>query len=91
MSPSGNDLSSAGSEFLPRLGIVTALANECASVEAFMDEVLKYLQLDDRWFLILDSVSKDGTRYIVEARSKSDQRLVYIWAPQNRCLLLSSR
>src|ERR1700733_8324717 len=69
-----------------RLGVVTELANERACISTFMDEELQYLDADDRWYCVLDNVSTDGTREIVEERSKADARVVYVWAPQNRCL-----
>ena len=52
-----------------------------------MEQVLQHLQLDDRWFCVLDNVSRDGTREIVEAHARIDQRVVYLWAPQNRCVV----
>jgi dolichol-phosphate mannosyltransferase len=70
-----------------RLGVVTPLGNERDCINAFLDEVTAQLQPCDRWYCILDNVSKDGTREIVEARSQSDQRIVYLWAPQNRCIV----
>ena len=69
-----------------RVGVVTALANERACISDFMDEVSQYLEVSDRWYCVSDDVSKDGTREIVEGRSKADARVVYVWAPQNRCL-----
>ena len=71
----------------PRLGVVTPLGNELETIESFMDSVLYRLQEGDRWYCVLDHVSTDGTRAIVEARSKLDRRIVFIWAPQNRCVV----
>jgi len=70
-----------------RLGIVTPLGNERASIDAFMDEALQYIGPDDRWYCIFDNVSKDGTRAAVEERSKSDKRVLAVWAPQSRCVV----
>jgi dolichol-phosphate mannosyltransferase len=71
----------------PRLGVVTPLGNERATVERFMDAVLARLCTDDRWYCVLDRVSTDGTREIVEDRSRSDERLVYLWVPESRCVV----
>lgn len=77
----------AVSQSSPRVGVVTPLGNEAASIRQFIDEVLARLQENDRWYCVLDNVSKDGTREIVERRSKVDSRLVYVWAPNNRCVV----
>jgi len=71
----------------PRLGVVTPLGNERAGIESLMQQVLEYLQPEDRWYCVLDNVSKDGTRGVVEARSEIDPRVVCVWAPQNRCVV----
>jgi dolichol-phosphate mannosyltransferase len=70
-----------------RLGVVTPLGNERDSIDAFMDEVLQYLSVDDRWYCVFDNVSKDGTREVVQARSQVDEHIVSVWAPQNRCVV----
>src|SRR3954471_1105154 len=71
----------------PRLGIVTPLGNERDNIARFLDEVTVHLAPRDRVYCVLDNVSKDGTREIVEARSQMDPRVVFIWAPQNRCVV----
>jgi dolichol-phosphate mannosyltransferase len=70
-----------------RLGVVTPLGNERNNITAFMAEALQYLTADDRWYCIFDNVSKDGTREIVEARSRADERVVCVWAPEGRCVV----
>lgn len=70
-----------------RLGIVTPLGNERRCIDRFLDEVLAQLQPDDRVFCVLDNVSKDGTRDVVEARARADERVVFVWAPQNRSVV----
>ncbi|HZP61547.1 MAG TPA: glycosyltransferase family 2 protein [Opitutaceae bacterium] len=70
-----------------RLGVVTPLGNERDSINAFLDEVTARLQCDDRWYGVLDHVARDGTREIVTARARTDDRLVALWAPQNRCVV----
>ncbi len=69
-----------------RVGVVTPLANEITNIDRFADEVLNYIGPDDRLYCVLDLVSRDGTREVVEARAKNDPRIVYVWAPENRCL-----
>jgi dolichol-phosphate mannosyltransferase len=69
-----------------RVGVVIPLANEISNVGRFADEVLRYIRPDDRLYCVLDRVSTDGTREAVEARAKIDPRVVYVWAPENRCL-----
>ena len=75
------------SEFWPRLGLVTPVGNECGGIESFLSEVLQQLATDDRWYCVFDNVSRDGTREIVEARSRTDERVVCLWAPQSRCVV----
>ena len=70
-----------------RLGVVTPLGNERDSIDAFMEEVLQYLKPEDRWYCIFDRVSKDGTRDIVERRSRIDERVVSVWASESRCIV----
>jgi dolichol-phosphate mannosyltransferase len=65
------------------LGVVTPLGNERSGIKSLMDEVLDHLQPHDRWYCVLDNVSTDGTREIVAARAKFDERVVCVWAPQN--------
>jgi len=71
----------------PRLGIVTPLGNERATIGAFLDAVIPHLRSDDHFYCVLDNVSKDGTREIVQAHARREPRLVEIWAPENRCVV----
>ncbi|MEO6569660.1 MAG: glycosyltransferase [Opitutaceae bacterium] len=71
----------------PRLGIVTPLGNERECISAFLVQVTAHLQPGDRVYCVLDNVSKDGTREIVEARAREDERVVLVWSPQNRCVV----
>ena len=72
---------------LIRAGVVTPLGNESSTIDAFMDEVLRYLTPRDRWYCVFDGVSKDRTREMVEERSRKDARVICVWAPQNRCVV----
>jgi len=71
----------------PTLGIVTPLGNEAASIVRFLDVVAAHLGPDDRHYCVLDQVSQDGTRGVVQTRSQRDPRLVEVWAPANRCVV----
>jgi len=71
----------------PRLGIVTPLANEEATVDEFLTRALRQLGPDDLIFCVLDKASKDGTRARIEARSSQDPRIRLVWAPENRCVV----
>jgi len=83
----GTDQSHSIHMRLLSVGVVTPLGNERSGIKSFMDEVLEHLQPQDRWYCVLDKVSTDGTREIVAARAKIDQRVVYVWAPQNQCVV----
>ena len=71
----------------PRVGLVTPLGNEHDGIESFLGDVLKHLTSSDRWYCVFDNVSKDGTREIVESRSRTDNRVVPVWAPGSRCVV----
>jgi dolichol-phosphate mannosyltransferase len=70
-----------------RLGVAVPLANEEDTLDAFLPRVLAQLGPDDRVFCIVDQVSQDRTRALVEAWSGRDGRVVLVWAPENRCLV----
>jgi len=71
----------------PRLELVTPLGNERNGIESFLSEVLQHLTAEDPWFCVLDNISKDGTREVVEARAQTDQGVVCLWAPHSRCVV----
>jgi dolichol-phosphate mannosyltransferase len=70
-----------------RLAIVTPLGNEADSVTALMREVAGRMRPDDRWFGVLDKVSRDDTRALVAAHARRDRRFAEVWAPENRCVV----
>lgn len=70
-----------------RLGVVTPLANERDSIDAFMEDVLQRLTAADRWYCVFDRVSKDGTVDIVKRKSQVDERVVSVLAPESRCVV----
>lgn len=70
-----------------RLGLVTPFGNERNGIESFLSGVLEHLGDRDRWYCVFDNLSVDGTRELVEARSRIDDRVVCLWIPQNRCVV----
>jgi dolichol-phosphate mannosyltransferase len=70
------------------LGIVCPMANESDTAVAFVTEVLetcsRYEFKSVRFFAILDQVSRDGTRNILDALALEEPRLQVIWSPENR-------
>jgi dolichol-phosphate mannosyltransferase len=70
-----------------RLGVTVPLANEETTIDEFLDRVLTQLTSADRVFCVLDNVSQDRTRALIEARARRDPRVVLVWAPENRCVV----
>lgn len=70
-----------------RLGVAIPLANEEKSIGTLIDRVLAHLSSEDRVFCVLDRVSRDQTRQILEAKSLEDRRIEVVWAPENRCVV----
>jgi len=71
----------------PKLGIITPLSNEEATIEHFLDRALVHLQTHDRIFCVLDNACKDRTRSIIAERSSRESRVVLVWAPENRAVV----
>jgi dolichol-phosphate mannosyltransferase len=69
------------------IGVVTPLGNERDNILAFLDAVTDRLSPEDRVYCVLDNVSRDGTRQLVAARARADPRVVFVWSPQNRCVV----
>lgn len=70
-----------------RLGVVIPLANEEAQISRFLDAVLAQLAPNDLILCVMDNVSRDSTRELVEAASARDARVRLVWAPENRCVV----
>lgn len=70
-----------------RMGIVSPMANEEANVCEFLERVTAQLAAADRLFCVLDRVSKDRTRQKIEEFSQHDERVVLVWAPENRSVV----
>jgi dolichol-phosphate mannosyltransferase len=71
-----------------RLGIVCPMANEAATAIAFVDAVLsechRYPFGSVQLFVVLDTVSHDGTRELLERHQAGCLELRVVWAPENR-------
>jgi dolichol-phosphate mannosyltransferase len=71
-----------------RLGIVCPMANEAASAVDFVDAVLaecgRYPFDSVTLFVILDNVSRDDTRELLEAHQIPRPQLRVVWAPETR-------
>jgi dolichol-phosphate mannosyltransferase len=71
-----------------RLGIVCPMANERENAEAFVNEVIGICRSFNfksvRFFAVLDNVSKDGTRDILESLGRRIEGLAVVFAPENR-------
>jgi dolichol-phosphate mannosyltransferase len=70
-----------------RLGIVTPLANEEATLDEFLKRVLLQLANEDRIFCVVDHASRDRTRARVAQWVAREPRVILVWAPENRCVV----
>jgi len=71
-----------------RMGIVIPLANEETTIAELLDRLRRQIGPQDRVYTILDRVSKDRTREIVQRfHDQLDDRFVVVWAPENRCVV----
>jgi dolichol-phosphate mannosyltransferase len=69
------------------MGVVVPLANEERTVKEFLRRVLLQLGQNDSVFCILDNVSTDSTRARVEECAAADDRVVLVWAPEDRSVV----
>ncbi len=71
------------------LGIVCPMANEVSSAVRFIEQVL--LQCGDLrdavFYIVLDRVSRDGTRELLDQYALTRPDVFVIWAPENRCVV----
>ncbi|MCX5660591.1 MAG: glycosyltransferase [Planctomycetota bacterium] len=70
-----------------RLGVIVPLANEEEQIARFLEGVLAQFGPGDRVWCVLDNVSRDDTRSLVEQASARDARVQLVWAPENRCVV----
>jgi dolichol-phosphate mannosyltransferase len=74
-----------------RLGVVCPMANESETAVAFVNAVLA--QCDSSgfksvtFFAVLDRVTKDNTRELLEKLEETEARLRVVWAPENKGLV----
>ena len=76
---------------LINLGIVCPMANELDTAESFIKEVLEKCRSFEfntiKFFVILDNASKDGTVDLVQQMSKEINEVIFIFAPENKCVV----
>jgi dolichol-phosphate mannosyltransferase len=70
-----------------RLGLVVPLANEEVTVDEFLRRVLVQLSPGDAVFCVIDNASRDRTLELVEHHARDDERVMVVWAPENRCVV----
>ncbi len=72
-----------------KLGVVCPMANEEKSAVNLVREVLDKCEgfKEVKFFAILDNVSRDGTRGLLDEHVKEDDRLEVVFAPENRCVV----
>jgi dolichol-phosphate mannosyltransferase len=70
------------------LGVVCPMANESESavrfVDAVLSECLRYDFAAVTLFVVVDTVSRDDTRALLEAHAARQPRLRVVWAPETR-------
>lgn len=70
------------------LGVVCPMANEEATAVAFVEAVLRECRqpplVSVTLFAVLDTVSTDGTRRLLDEFSRRRPQLQVVWAPENR-------
>ena len=69
------------------ISVVTPLANEASTIDDFLSQVCRQLGPRDRIFCVVDNASKDNTRECIENFAAQDDRIVCVWAPENRCVV----
>ena len=71
------------------LGIVCPMANEAASVELFIQEVLHYCTgfKSIHFFVIVDRASVDNTYEILLTLAQKNPQILPVWAPDNTCVV----
>jgi dolichol-phosphate mannosyltransferase len=65
------------------------MANEGEDAVPFVDEILRYCEPLGKAtvLVVLDRVSRDNTRELLEAHARRESRLHVVWAPENRCVV----
>lgn len=71
------------------LGVITPMANEASTAMEFVQRVLDNCRSVPHTdlFVVVDRVSTDGTRAVLEKYSQREPRLRVVWAPENKCVV----
>ena len=73
------------------LGVVCPMANEEANAVGFVEDVLAQCRARDfksvTFFVVLDRVSKDRTRELIDQQACQQPLLKVIWAPENTSIV----
>ena len=69
------------------MAVVIPLANEQDTVTALLARVVAQLGPDDKVYCVLDTVTTDRTRELVDALAVEDPRIVCVWAPEDRSVV----
>ena len=72
---------------MQKLGVVIPLANERDTIAALLTRVTAQLAPQDEVYGVLDRVSQDGTRAMVEQFGQRDRRVRCVWSPENRSVV----
>ncbi|MEI6350289.1 MAG: glycosyltransferase [Verrucomicrobiota bacterium] len=76
-------------DFAVHLGIVCPMANEVETAKSFVIEVLAQCGGFKKvsFFCVLDNVSRDGTRALLDELALHEPRLRPLWIPENRSVV----
>jgi dolichol-phosphate mannosyltransferase len=71
------------------LGVVTPMANEANTAVEFVRQVLDNCRSvpHTSLFVVIDKMSTDATRTVLEEYSAREPRLRVVWAPENKCVV----
>lgn len=71
------------------LGVVCPMANEIDTARRFVAAALEHCAAAGRvtFFVVLDRVSRDGTRELMDLLAREDSRIKVVWAPRNQCVV----
>ena len=71
------------------LAIACPMANEGSDASRFVEELLQYCDgfRTVRFLAVLDQVSTDNTRAVLESLAARDSRVKVIWAPECQCIV----
>jgi dolichol-phosphate mannosyltransferase len=73
------------------LGVVCPMANEATNAVSFVEEVLDTCESHDfakvSFIAVLDNVSKDNTRELLNELSQRRRNLKVVWAPENKSVV----